>query len=477
MRPSVCSAGRRPEVLGHLLPAIAPEQLPEFRQCHRAVLEGRSFIDLEVRWQKRDGTSLTLSLALAPLYGGVSEVRGVIALAADLTERKELESQLRQSQKMEAIGQLAGGVAHDFNNLLTAIMGYTDLLLKSTPAGRPAARRPARDRPGRRPRHGADPASCWRSAAGRCCSPRCSISTPCSPTRCGCCGRLLGEHIELTIRLRAGARLVKADRGQIEQVIMNLAVNARDAMPRRRQAHPRDAERRRWTGDYASQHPGAPRANTCMLAVTDTGIGMDPATPGADLRAVLHHQGAGQGHRAGPGHRVRHRQAERRHICVYSEPGRGTTFKIYLPRVTAPAPVERPGRCASRPRCAGSETVLVVEDEAGVRSLTCRVLQTYGTRCSRRRTPGRLSLIAEQHPAPIDLLLTDVVLPRMSGRKLAERLIRTRPGLRVLYMSGYTDASIVSHGVLDPARHSSRNHLPRKRSRRRCERCWRRPAT
>ncbi|MEP6551655.1 MAG: PAS domain S-box protein, partial [Gemmatimonadales bacterium] len=124
---------RASEVLGHMLPAIAPDQLAEFREHHQAVLAGKSFIDLEVRWQRRDGTSLTLSLALAPLYGGLSEVRGVIALAADLTDRKRLESQLRQSQKMEAVGQLAGGVAHDFNNLLTAIMGYTSLLLKAVP--------------------------------------------------------------------------------------------------------------------------------------------------------------------------------------------------------------------------------------------------------------------------------------------------------------------------------------------------------
>ena len=128
---------RASEVVGHKLPAVAPEQLQEFHDRHLAVLEGQSFIDLEVRWQRRDGTPVTLSLALAPLYGGVSEVRGVIALAADLTERKRLESQLRQSQKMEAVGQLAGGVAHDFNNLLTAIIGYSELLLRGDASRRP----------------------------------------------------------------------------------------------------------------------------------------------------------------------------------------------------------------------------------------------------------------------------------------------------------------------------------------------------
>jgi PAS domain S-box-containing protein len=435
------------EVLGHPLPAIAPEQLPEFRECHRAVLEGRSFLDLEVRWQKRDGTSVTLSLALAPLYGGVSEVRGVIALAADLTERKRLESQLRQSQKMEAIGQLAGGVAHDFNNLLTAIMGYTDLLLKSVPLDDP--------------KHD-DLLEIDRAAARateltqqllafsrrQLLQPTLLDLNAVLGDTMRMLGRLLGEHIELTILPEPGLGVVKADRGQIGQVIMNLAVNARDAMEAGGKLT-LETRNVRLDRDYTSQHPGATEGEFVMLAVTDTGVGMDPAVQARIFEPFFTTKERGKGTGLGLSTVYGIVKQSGGTIYVYSEPQRGTTFKIYLPRVMAPAPVE-PQVVPSMAKVRGSETVLVVEDEAGVRSLTCRVLQTYGYRVLEAENAGEALLIAEQHPLPIDLLLTDVVLPRMSGRALSERLVRTRPGLRVLHMSGYTDASIVQHGVLEP---------------------------
>ncbi|HEY8197841.1 MAG TPA: PAS domain-containing protein [Gemmatimonadales bacterium] len=438
---------RASEVLGHTLPAIAPDQVRAFRDQHLAVLEGKSFIDLEARWQRRDGRPVTLSLALAPLYGGLSEVRGVMVLAADLTERKKLESQLRQSQKMEAVGQLAGGVAHDFNNLLTAIIGYTSLLLKAVPAGdqkhedlleidRAAARATELTQ------------QLLAFSRRQMLLPTLLDLNAVLADTMRMLGRLLGEHIELVVLPEPGLGVVRADCGQLEQVIINLAVNARDAMEGggRLTLETRNVS---LDGAYVSQHPGAAEGDYVMLAVTDSGIGMDAATQARIFEPFFTTKERGKGTGLGLSTVYGIVKQSGGTIYVYSEPERGTTFKIYLPRVMAQGPtrIAAPVRPAS---VHGTETVLVVEDEEGVRSLTCRVLRTYGYTVLEAENGGEALLIAEQHPAPIHVLLTDVVLPRMSGRKLAERLARIGSDLRVLYMSGYTDGSIVNHGALEP---------------------------
>jgi PAS domain S-box-containing protein len=438
---------RASEVLGHILPAIPPNHLREFREHQRAVLEGQSFIDLEAQWQRRDGRPVTLSLALAPLYGGLSEVRGVMVLAADLTERKKLESQLRQSQKMEAVGQLAGGVAHDFNNLLTAIIGYTSLLLKVVPPGdqkhedlleidRAAARATELTQ------------QLLAFSRRQMLQPTLLDLNAVLSDTFRMLGRLLGEHIELAIVPDPGLGVARADRGQIEQVIINLAVNARDAMEGGGKL---TLETGNVTLDeaYASQHPGAVEGEFVMLAVTDTGVGMTPATQARIFEPFFTTKERGKGTGLGLSTVYGIIKQSGGTIYVYSEPGRGTTFKIYLPRVMARGPTEI--AVPTRPVTVnGTETVLVVEDEERVRSLTCRVLRTYGYTVLEAENGGEALLIAEQHPSTIHLLLTDVVLPRMSGRKLAERLVRSSPELRVLYMSGYTDGSIVKHGTLEP---------------------------
>jgi PAS domain S-box-containing protein len=438
---------RASEVLGHTLPAVAPEDLKEFWQHHQAVLEGRSFLDLEVRWQRRDGSPVTLSLALAPLFGGLSEVRGVIALAGDLTERKKLEGELRQAQKMEAVGQLAGGVAHDFNNLLTAIMGYSSLLLKAIPADDPKHEDLLEiDRAAARATELTQQLLAF-SRRQMLQPTLIDLNAVLSDTM-RMLGRLLGEHIELAILPAGGLGLVRADRGQIEQVIINLALNGRDAMVAGGKL---TLETRNVNLDraYAGQHPGATEGDFVMLAVTDTGMGMNAATQARIFEPFFTTKERGKGTGLGLSTVYGIIKQSGGTIYVYSEPERGTTFKIYLPRVMASHPTEIP--VSAKPaNVRGTETVMVVEDEDGVRSLTCRVLQTYGYTVLEAENGGEALLIAEQYGEPIHLLLTDVVLPRVSGRKLAERLVRTRSDLRVLYMSGYTDGSIVNDGTLDP---------------------------
>ncbi|HEV8178129.1 MAG TPA: ATP-binding protein, partial [Gemmatimonadales bacterium] len=437
---------RASEVVGHILPAIAPDQQRIFQEHHLAVLQGQSFIDLEVRWQRRDGKSVTLSLALAPLYGGQSGVRGMMVLAADLTERKKLEGQLRQSQKMEAVGQLAGGVAHDFNNLLTAIIGYTSLLLKASPSGQQREDLLEIDRAAGRATELTQQLLAF-SRRQMLQPTLLDLNAVLSDTM-RLLGRLLGEHIELAILPDPGLGVVRADRGQVEQVIINLAVNARDAMEGGGKLI---LETRNVSLDraYASQHPGATEGEFVMLAVTDFGIGMSPDTQARIFEPFFTTKERGKGTGLGLSTVYGIVKQSGGTIYVYSEPDRGTTFKIYLPRVMAQTPTIVP--VPMKPATVrGAETVLVVEDEEGVRALTCRVLRTYGYTVLEAENGGEALLIAEQHPAPIHILLTDVVLPRMSGRKLAERLVRVFSNLRVLYMSGYTDGSIVNHGTLEP---------------------------
>ena len=438
---------RASEVVGHSLPAIAPDQQRTFQEHHLAVLQGQSFIDLEVHWQRRDGKPVILSLALAPLYGGLSEVRGVMVLAADLTERKKLESQLRQSQKMEAVGQLAGGVAHDFNNLLTAIIGYTSLLMKASPTGQQREDLLEIDRAAARATELTQQLLAF-SRRQMLQPTLLDLNAVLSDTM-RMLGRLLGEHIELAILPDSGLGVVRADRGQIEQVIINLAVNARDAMDGGGKLI---LETRNVTldRDYASHHPGAVEGDFVMLAVTDSGIGMSADTQARIFEPFFTTKERGKGTGLGLSTVYGIIKQTGGTIYVYSEPDRGTTFKIYLPRVMAAPSPTIPPALPKPASVRGAETVLVVEDEEGVRSLTCRVLRTYGYTVLEAENGGEALLIAEQHPTPIHILLTDVVLPRMSGRKLAERLLRESSTLRVLYMSGYTDGSIVTHGALEP---------------------------
>jgi two-component system cell cycle sensor histidine kinase/response regulator CckA len=362
----------------------------------------------------------------------------------DITGRKTLEEQFRQSQKMEAVGQLAGGIAHDFNNLLTVITGYSELLLSGV-----------QDDPVRRKveeiRKAAERASALTRqllafSRKQVLQPR-VLDLP--ETVVGMdkmLRRLIGEDVELVTLLESGLEKVKADPGQIEQVIMNLAINARDAMP---QGGKLTIETKNVFLDdaYARRHATVTPGHYVMLAVSDTGTGMDEETQAHIFEPFFTTKEQGKGTGLGLSTVYGIVKQSGGNIWVYSEPEHGTTFKIYLPVAGETDESRREEVAAERPQ--GTETILLVEDEEAVRLLLLDILDAEGYAVL-PASNGRDALrVCEQHSGPIHLLITDVVMPGMSGRELAARLAEECGDAKVLYMSGYTDDAIIHHGVLD----------------------------
>ena len=410
---------------------------------------GRRF---ELTVMRADGTEFPAEIAITaiasdgpPLFTG---------FLRDLSERKraeealrQSEAQLRQSQKMDAVGRLAGGVAHDFNNLLTVITGRTELLLLRSRADDP------RRRDIELVRRTADRAAALTQqllafsrkqmlqmgvldlngvVAG--------LAQMLKP--------LLGETVDLVTRLDPTLGRVKADGAQIEQIVVNLAVNARDAMPQggRLTIETANVE---LDSDFVEIYPGASTGPHALLRVRDTGTGMTPEVQAHIFEPFFTTKGVGKGTGLGLATVYGIVKQHGGYIAIESAPGAGTAVSIYLARVAGPGDgVESAGSDAAP--VAGSGTVLVVEDAADLRELTAEILGMAGYTVLSAGAPGEALEIATRHAGAIDLLLTDVVMPEMSGRDLADRLTAARPEMKVLYMSGYTDDAIVHHGVLDP---------------------------
>jgi|SRR5579864_397807 len=399
----------------------------------------------EVPNRRKDGTRLLVSLNTTLIRDDAGQAIGLLGVARDITARRSLEDQLRQSQKMEAIGQLAGGIAHDFNNLLTAIHGYAGLLWDSLPE--PDERRRDVDQI----RQAADRAAgltrqLLAFSRKQILAPRTLRLGDVVRELTPMLRRLLGEAVDLkTVVADHGS--VKADTGQLEQVLVNLAVNARDAMPN-------GGHLTIETSDvvldeaYSRQHAGVRPGLHVVLAVSDSGHGMDAATQQRMFEPFFTTKPVGQG--TGLGLATVHGIVSQSggHVWVYSEVGRGTTFKVYLPRTDeandAPAPISNDAGATD-----GDETILLIEDERAVREFAQRVLTLRGYTVHAMGEPAPAIEFAQSHRGRIQLVLTDVVLPGMNGRDLATRLTECHPECRVLYMSGYTDDAIVHHGVLD----------------------------
>ncbi len=421
---------------------------PEDRERIRGELAdqfGGGQFTIEYRFRHRDGSYRWILDEGRVRHDATGHAVEVIGAWIDVTERKQLETQLRQAQKMEAIGQLAGGVAHDFNNVLTAIAGNAELLQEGIPAGDPKRENIEE----------------IRSAAGRAESltrqllafSRQQVMQPrvLEPNRVMAgmekmLRRLIGEDINLVCVFPADVGRVVADPSQIEQVILNLAVNARDAMPTggKLTIETGNAE---FDAAYARAHTPAVPGRFVMLAVSDSGAGMSPEVKARVFEPFFTTKAPGKGTGLGLATVYGIVKQSGGFIWVYSEPGEGTTFKIYLPRA---GDDQRPAAVppAQQEVRGGDEVILLVEDEAPVRRVALHALQRYGYTVLEAALPSVALTICRDHPGRIDLVVTDVVMPGMSGPDLAQQLLAMRPGLKVLLSSGYPGEAIAHRGEL-----------------------------
>jgi PAS domain S-box-containing protein len=395
-------------------------------------------------WRHRTSAGRIIDLEAAVHEIEYAGRKARLAVLLDITGRRQLEEQLRQAQKMEAVGMLAGGVAHDFNNLLTIITGYSQLILNNLDTD-DANRHSVEQIMKAGERAAALTKQLLAFSRRQVLQPRVldlnklvtSISTMLQ--------RLIGEDIDLRLVLPTDLGRVNADPGQIEQVVMNLVVNARDAMPKGGVLTLETANID-LDSNYAKAHIAVRSGPYVMIAVSDNGSGMDDATKERLFEPFFTTKGTGKGTGLGLSTVFGIVKQSGGSVEVYSEPNRGTSVKVYLPRIDRPVSLET--QVSRRKVGRGTETVLLVEDDEMVRNLVRETLERDGYRILDAPGPIEARRISDQHKEPIQLLITDVVMPKVSGRELAQQLVERRPSMKVLYMSGYTDNAIVNSGIL-----------------------------
>lgn len=397
-------------------------------------------------FHKKDGTAFPIEYVTTPIQGDQDQIMGAVISFRDVTERKQLQQQLILSQKMETVGRLAGGVAHEFNNLLTVILAYSRLIIKDVDPEDTVA-----NYVGLIQDAGERAKSITRQMLAfsrqQLTQPKVIDPNDLIEDAVKMIGPLIGENVDLVMPPTRDIRKVKIDLEQLNQVLLNLAVNARDSMPLGGKLTISAAN---FTVDrhYTDLHPETVEGEYAVLSVSDNGAGMTDEIKEHIFEPFFTTKGVGQGTGLGLATCYGIVKQNRGHITVYSEPGLGTTFKIYLPSAEtagiAPSTDEETG---DLPR--GQETVLLVEDEESVRNLVAGMLREQGYQLLEAGGGTEALAVADKFPDDIDLLFTDVVMPEMGGRMLAERVLASRPNCKVIYASGYTGDAIVRHGVLD----------------------------
>ncbi len=437
------------EVIGKHISILTPGDRPdEMQKILQKIAEGESIEHYESVRLAKDGRRLDISISVSPMRNAAGDIVGASVIARDITDQKRAEGQLRQAQKMEAIGRLAGGVAHDFNNILGIINACTEFLRdRIDPAAEPSVYveniRKATERGTALTRQ------MLAFSRTSVIQPRIldlnerlrEISKLLRP--------LLGDDVEILIVPRSQAAVVEADPGQLDQIVVNLAVNARDAMPRGGKFI-LETGAVKLDESFAEQQQAVTPGKYVLLAVSDTGSGMDEATVSRIFEPFFTTKEAGKGTGLGLATVYGIVKQSAGHIMVYSEPGHGTTFKIYLPSAEHKIGLaSKPDAETVSPKRQGT-TILLVEDDEIMRSLTRKLLEEHGYTVI-EADDGKTALeYVEAHPGPIDLLLTDVVMRRMSGPELAERLSASRSTLKVVYMSGYTGELMANREVIKP---------------------------
>ena len=425
-----------------LFPANGGDQIEVIRE---AFANGENLDHYESKGLRKDGAVIDVSVTISRICGGSGDPEGASMIARDVTEHKRLQREFFVAQKMEAIGRLAAGVAHDFNNLLTVIAGYSSMMLAEMSEDdlKYAGVREI-------DKAGAKAAALTRQLLAFCrkqvLEPKALNINSIVEDLNRMLRRVIGEDIELFLILDPALGSIKGDPGQIEQVVMNLAVNARDAMARGGRLTIETANVEFDTA-FTHRHIAVSAGSYVMLAVSDTGTGMDGETQARIFEPFFTTKGAGEGTGLGLATVYGIVQQSAGHILVYSEPGRGTIFRIYLPRVQE-TPLLR--ESTAQPALShGTETILVVEDEDAIRTLVCGVLKKSGYSVLEAKNGAQALLLAEPYSGGIDLLISDVVMPSMGGAELAEKLIASRPGIKVLFMSGYADHTLMVDGLLN----------------------------
>jgi two-component system cell cycle sensor histidine kinase/response regulator CckA len=435
------------EVVGLPDPTTPPDLAEEEAALFDAERAGLEVSGLETRRRRKDGRTIDVQVSSAPLRDAAGEIRGVVSVISDVTERKRLEQQLLQAQKMDAIGRLAGGVAHDFNNLLTAITAYSDLLLSSLDERDPR-REEVREIHSAAQRGAGLTRQLLSFSRKQVVQPQVVTTDSVVASLASLMRRLIGEDIELVLRTTTEGACVKVDPGQLEQAVVNLVVNARDAMPKGGRVtletacidvtepilHP-----------HGFVRPGA----WVVISVADTGCGMTPEVMSHLFEPFFTTKGPGKGTGLGLSTVYGIVKQSGGHVLVESTPAAGSVFRLYFPR-ERDADVARHASHDTEGRPGGAETVLLVEDEEAVRSAVRRILESAGYRVLCASNGVEALAVADAHGGEVGLLMTDVIMPQMGGRELVERLTTRHRGLKALYISGYVGDAVPDREALGP---------------------------
>jgi len=435
------------ELIGrNFMELLSPDMAQEVKAYYRNLMEGKKVEEFSIsKIIRPDGKEVYLEVKPVPTHKD-SKIAGSKGIIRDITERKQLEQQLRQSQKMEAVGRLAGGIAHDFNNLLTVIIGYSQIIHNRLPEDDPL-RKDAEEVRKSAMRAASLTKQLLAFSRKQVLQPKkMNLNNVVTETE-KMLGRVIGENIELVTVTSPMLGSVMADPGQIEQVIMNLVVNARDAME---EGGKLTIETTNVILDenYARLNPGAKPGHYAMLAVTDSGSGMDNETLSHLFEPFFTTKAPGKGTGLGLSTVYGIIKQSGGYISAYSEVNKGTSFKVYLPLVSGTpqaAEANKTGKIVYKP----SETILLAEDEETVRTLAVRILSDQGYMVLETGDPLQAIQIMQNHKGKIDLVITDIIMPGMTGLGLVQRIQITHPDVKVLYISGYTDTAMLHQGVLE----------------------------